>query len=472
MRRKLSPPNGRSAGLEGINSCTSCFEKQQEIDRLTEENLSLRQKLYQRARREKLPFGSSTPSSKIPIKPNSEQENRSKVGGGVTGHIGHGRKSASSQSASAEISIKAALNCPRCGGQLRNKGERQRTVLELDPVEPKKILYHLEKKYCSGCRHSVEAQAPGVLPKSLYGNQLVTEIITNHYLHGMPLGRICQKLGLNLGSVIDALHRTANIFRPIIPKLIEQYRRSAVRHADETSWRTDGKSGYAWLFCTTDMSIFLYRDNRSAKVPREVLGDKKLDGVLLVDRYAGYNRAPCQLQYCYAHLLRDVENIAKEFPDDGEAQNFTSRLISLLTQAMHLRSEKITDRQYYQRARKLQQQISALNDEKAVHSGIIHIQEIFQENAHRLYHWVASRAVPAENNLAERELRPTVIARKVSFGSQSDAGARTREVWMTVLHTLKRRSDKPLERLKSALDQIAIEPDRDPFELLFAQNTG
>lgn len=39
--------------------------------------------------------------------------------------------------------------------------------------------------------------------------------------------------------------------------------------------------------------------------------------------------------------------------------------------------------------------------------------------------------MPAENNLAERELRPLVIARKVSFGSQSDAGARTREILMT-----------------------------------------
>jgi len=46
--------------------------------------------------------------------------------------------------------------------------------------------------------------------------------------------------------------------------------------------------------------------------------------------------------------------------------------------------------------------------------------------------------VPADNNRAERELRPLVIARKVSFGSQSDAGAQTREILMTVLHTLKK----------------------------------
>ena len=64
---------------------------------------------------------------------------------------------------------------------------------------------------------------------------------------------------------------------------------------------------------------------------------------------------------------------------------------------------------------------------------------IFGDNAHRLYHWVENRAVPADNNRAERELRPTVIARKVSFGSQSDAGAKTREALMSEVHTLAKR---------------------------------
>jgi hypothetical protein len=38
-------------------------------------------------------------------------------------------------------------------------------------------------------------------------------------------------------------------------------------------------------------------------------------------------------------------------------------------------------------------------------------------------------------------LSPLVIARKVSFGSQSEAGARTREVLMSVLHALRKRTD-------------------------------
>ena len=77
-----------------------------------------------------------------------------------------------------------------------------------------------------------------------------------------------------------------------------------------------------------------------------------------------------------------------------------------------------------------------------------------------------NRAVPADNNRAERELRPTVIARKVSFGSQSDAGAKTREVLMSVVQTLAKRVPDPEAHFKSVLDQLAADPTQDPVALL------
>ena len=76
--------------------------------------------------------------------------------------------------------------------------------------------------------------------------------------------------------------------------------------------------------------------------------------------------------------------------------------------------------------------------------------------------------IPAENNYAERELRPTVIARKVSFGSQSDAGAKTRSSLMTLLYTAKKRlKDESLEEwFKGALDRIAEDPTLNIASLL------
>src|SRR5262249_58688177 len=87
--------------------------------------------------------------------------------------------------------------------------------------------------------------------------------------------------------------------------------------------------------------------------------------------------------------------------------------------------------------------------------GFRRIKEISGAACARLYHWAEDRRIRAENNPAERDLRPTVIARKVSFGSQSDAGAHTRGLLMSVLHTLKKRGRDVVAHLKGVLDRLA-----------------
>jgi len=357
--------------------------------------------------------------------------------------------------------------CPQGGGALEDKGVRPRSVLDIAPPQPEPILYRLHRSDCPRCGRAVQARAPAVLPKALFGNELTAQLLCLHYLHGVPLGRLCAQLGLRLGSVIELLHRLAALFQPVLPQLIAKYRQAPVRHADETSWRTDGRSGYAWLFCTPRVSLFLFRRTRSATVPQEVLGEQPLSGVLVVDRYSGYTRAPCALQYCYAHLLREVEDLGQEFPDAPEVGAFTATLIPVLAAAMHLQGQPLAEPEYYAQAAAMHQQIVATVEQPAQHLGIRRLQEIFREHPDRLYHWVTDRRVPPDNNRCERELRPTVIARKVSFGSQSEAGAKTREILMSVLHTLRKRHPDPQAHFKGVLDQLATYPKQDPFPLLF-----
>ncbi len=451
-----------------LNLCESCLEKQRTIDRLKQEIQSLREKVHRlECKAEAGPFGSSTPSAKIPVKANTAVEQRSKPGGAKPGHTGHGRQTVEDSNAQRIETIPVGPACPHCGGPLEHKEYRDRSVIDSQPLRAEPILYELERARCPRCGKTLQARAPEVLPKSLYGNQLITQVVFLHYRQGIPVGRLCDQLGIGLGAVFEILHRMAALFRGVIPKLIEEYRQAPVRHADETGWRTDGRSGYAWLFASATVSLFLFRATRSAQVPKEVLGASALGGVLVVDRYNAYNQSPCQLQYCYAHLLRDVEDLAKEFPGEVEVTAFTSTLIPLLAEAMHLGGRPLAQADYYAQAHQIQQQIVDLVQQPANHLGVRQLQGIFRDNAHRLYHWVENRAVPADNNRAERELRPTVIARKVSFGSQSDAGAKTREILMSVVHTLAKRVADPEAHFKSVLDQLAADPTKNPVALLF-----
>lgn len=77
----------------GVNLCEGCLEKQREIDRLREEVKSLKQKLKYNERKSREGFfGLSTPSSQVPVKANSLEENQKKKGGAKLGHTGVGRK--------------------------------------------------------------------------------------------------------------------------------------------------------------------------------------------------------------------------------------------------------------------------------------------------------------------------------------------------------------------------------------------
>ena len=338
------------------NNCEGCLEKQRTIDHLVEELERLKAKLRYQERKEKEGFfGASTPSSQLPLKATTDKENRNHQGGARPGHKGHGRIAHTEETADEVIPVDVGERCPVCGGRLKLKQIRDRTVIESEPVKPKKILYRLCHKECTRCHRSFRAKAPSVLPKTLYGNQITAQVAVMHYFHGIPLGRICEMTEIPLGSVVDVLHRLSGYFAPLIDLLKEQYRLSPVKHADETGWRNDGQSGYAWLFCTPETSLFSFQNTRSAAVPRSIFGEEKLPGVLVVDRYNAYNKAPVEIQYCYAHLLRDVEKLEKDFPDNPEVTSFVSTLVPLLSQAMHLRGNPLSDEHYYQQAKEIQQ---------------------------------------------------------------------------------------------------------------------
>jgi hypothetical protein len=129
---------------------------------------------------------------------------------------------------------------------------------------------------------------------------------------------------------------------------------------------------------------------------------------------------------------------------------------------MKLKNLKISDKSFYARATKIRKKIEELAEASASHQGIRRIQDIFREKADRLYHWAEDRDVPAHNNFAEREIRPTAIARKASFGSQSEAGALRRSNLMSVLHSANKRIGKGkdiCEWFEERLNEIVLGAD-------------
>lgn len=492
--------NTRSA-RSGVNpSCSCCYLLSQDRVRLENEKLVLETSLKasqtkvqelerllglehqrvvdltkEREKRKHKPMGPNTSSSKTNFKPNTEEDERKKKGGAKKGHKGHGRKPFKDEEVDRVVETLLEKTCPCCQGdkiQIIDGGQRDILDLPLNTVE--KVRYRVLHGECLVCGTSLKEETISAMPKSMYSNSLIARIATDHYLSGISLGTILGQLKLTekLPSVINSMHRLGTMTESAYDKIILDYRNRVARHADETPWRTDGKNGYAWGFFALGVAVFVVGVSRSAATVRKILGETALAGVLVVDRYAGYNKAPCAVQYCYAHLDRDINEDKDEFESDVKVTEFLSGLSFLFKEAMILPGKKLEDAEYYAEANRIKASILKMTLTPSgpyEHLCIKAWRELIRDNEDRLFHWVNDRRVRCENNQAERDVRKLVIARKMSFGSQSEKGAKTRQHIMTLLGTAKKRL--PPEKdvatwLRDALDAVAAGHIHDLYEAL------
>jgi hypothetical protein len=125
----------------------------------------------------------------------------------------------------------------------------------------------------------VAGRVENVLPRAGLSNALVVEVAFQHYVQGRTLGQVSESLGINYSTLLESLKRVGNYLNPVLERLKMDYRKDSVRHADDTGWRTDGAGGYSWYFGSLRTSLHLFRQTRSASIPKEVLGVEQLAGV-------------------------------------------------------------------------------------------------------------------------------------------------------------------------------------------------
>ena len=66
--------------------------------------------------------------------------------------------------------------------------------------------------------------------------------------------------------------------------------------------------------------------------------------------------------------------------------------------------------------------------------------------------------VSADNNAAERSLRPTVVSRKISGGTRSEQGSETKSILASLFGTWRLRGCNPYHALNSILSQPQLAP--------------
>ena len=304
----------------------SKVELLQRIDVLEEENQRLKAEVARlrkdqnrevRTAREK-PFGNDTPSSKITFKPDAGMTRVANRGGAAKGHEGHGRKRYA-DAVDETVTVERPQACDRCGEQLVDFKVEERTVRIAIPPHYRTLRYLIQSGWCESCNRQVSQKVRGVLPRFSVANPLLAQNVMDRFVYGMTVGTISARTGIGKGTLFSEYARLSEILKPCTERLLELYRLAPVKGADETTWRCDGQNGYVYGFFTQDVALFRFRGTRKMCVAEEVFGEGDHIGVLVRDRFPGYdNSFKGKQQYCFEHLKRDCKELLEKEPQNAE----------------------------------------------------------------------------------------------------------------------------------------------------------
>lgn len=340
-------------------------------------------------------------------------------------------------------------HCPDCGVALAGGAvKRTREVIEVTPV-PATITEHVYlERCCPGCgkRWTPAVELRGqVVGHSRLGVGLMSLIATLRSEWRLPVRAIQQVLGslhglaLSTGAIHGALGQVARTGGATVAATLAAIRAGPVVHADETGLRERGRNRFIWSFATPTQ-----RDDacgsREKGMVDTVLG-ADFHGVLVSDFYAAYDHYDGLQQKCWVHLLRDIHDLVRQHPDDADlaawAHEVGACYRAALAQAARLTASGASDA-----ARRAARH--------ACDAALRTVCQPFETHAtapqaklcrrvaryqHSLFTFVREPGVPSHNNAAERSVRHEVISRKISGGTRSDNGTRTRMTLATLFGT-------------------------------------
>jgi transposase len=280
----------------------------------------------------------------------------------------------------------------------------------------------------------------------------VLKMLLEKYVDRLQEGAGCE---MSVGTVSQLERATTVVLAAPVEEARTYVHEQKVAHLDETSWRQGDKGAWLWVAVTMGVTVFVVRLSRGGQVARELLGEG-FAGILVTDRYSAYNGYPVRWrQLCWAHLLRDFEAMRGR---SGASEKIGEALLAqahqMFTWWHRVRAGTLQRSTFRSYMTPLRQEVERLL-EAGSRCGVSKTEGTCRDILKRreaLWTFVQVAGVEPTNNVAERAIRPGVLWRKGSFGTQSATGSRFVESLMTVVSTLKQQQRHVLAYLTTACE--------------------
>jgi transposase len=330
-----------------------------------------------------------------------------------------------------------------------------RPVWRLENRRAVLIAYHIYR-----APNGRYGQIPGVLGRSEYGLEIVTEIAHLVYVVGLSFDKVCallhffQDLKLTKSQANVLLYRLARHWERQFEVLCTLLANSFVVHADETSWSLNS----VWAFLSEKARVLLFGVHKDADTLKQILDPETFAGIVISDDAAVYENFSAA-QKCWAHLVRKAIKLTLQDPHNVDYRNLADRLLEIYREACRIQG----DQRFSEAGRSAK--VAGLEDAIFALCGSVRFAERSEldelDNDHRLlvaevfrlmmakelFTFVTAKPVQqpngctlpvaGTNNEAERTLRNPAQARVTGRTNKTSKGARRQSILTSVLESLR-----------------------------------
>ena len=337
------------------------------------------------------------------------------------------------------------INLCDCGTKLTEK--QSMVFYEEDiPLPATKIVrkHIVEKGHCPKCKKSVTA-LPLPNHKVVLGPNVQKYVCYLSVMCRLSFSQIQNVLGdrhrfpVSEGEIVKILTREAVHLHPLYEQLKAKIRGEPGVHLDETGWKllTGGDKSYSWVMggATSGESVFLVGESRGKGNADKLLGEN-YQGFVVSDDYGAYKKLP-KHQLCWAHLLRHWIDMARSGEiTEGQRKECKKEYRTLCLIFNDVKENRSMERYDEFAGRLTELARIKRNDSKK----LIRVKTTLQKNIPQYLTCLSDPRIPLTNNQAERSLRHLVLKRKISFGSLTKRTAENLAVLLSVIMSLKQRS--------------------------------
>lgn len=263
------------------------------------------------------------------------------------------------------------------------------------------------------------------------------------------------RLDVSRGMLNKAAQKVSASLEPAYQQMVERLPEQSYLGIDETGHKDNGDKYWTWCFQTPRYTLFHIDKSRGSNVLFDLLG-KDYEGMIGCDFWGAYRKfarlGNATVQYCMAHLIREIRFLAEH--TNRKLSRWGEKLLNglrTLFKTLH-RSDKLTETGFARRMTQIHRGFLRQVRRPPDHPLAKKLARRFTGKAAETYfRFLTDPNVEPTNNGTEREIRHTVIDRRITQGTRGDAGMRWCERIWTTIATCKKQNRNVFEFIHHSL---------------------